>query len=162
MSTGDFPLEPLRKVRGLRLDRLETALRACREQWTAAERRREQAAEHWEQSVRQRQVFAEASWRELFDQGAPSGEAMRRHERHLAWLDQLVLQRQAELEQRTRVCEEASRALELAAAAWRQAHSKLDALGELKQAWLQQSRTKQQLREEQALEELMLRRNPLG
>lgn len=158
MSTGKFPLEPLCAVRSMRLRKLEAELRACREQWNAAEQRRVEARQGWEQSVQQRQDFAEASWKELFEHGAPTGEAMSRHERHLALLDQIILQRLAESEQCTRVCAEAAAALEQAAMAWQQANSKLDALGEMKQEWQRQSRNQQALREEHSLEELMLRR----
>ena len=157
-GTGPFPLEPLCAVRAMRLRKLEADLKACRERWRAAEQQRIEASERWEQSVQQRQHFADASWRELFDQGLPTGEAMRRHEHRLAWLDQIIVQTHAELEQRSRDCDEATAALELAATAWRRAHSKLDALGELKQEWLQQARNQQALREEHGLEELMLRR----
>lgn len=158
MSTGKFPLEPLCAVRSMRLRKLEVALRACREQWNTAEQRRAEAQERWEQSVQQRQDFAENSWKELFENGAPTGEAMTRHERHLALLDQLIVQRYAESEQCARACAEAAAALEQAATAWRQANSKLDALGEMKQEWQRQSRNQQALREEHSLEELMQRR----
>lgn len=157
-GAGKFPLEPLCAVRDMRLRKLEADLKACRALWHAAERQRVEAVERWEQSMRQRQDFAEASWRELFDSGTPTGEAMRRHEHHLAWLDQIIVQRHAEVEQRARECDEAAATLELAAAAWRRAHSKLDALGEMKQEWLRQSRSQQALRDEHSLEELMQRR----
>ncbi|GLQ87834.1 hypothetical protein [Dyella flagellata] len=160
MSHGadKFPLEPLCKVRGMRLRKLETEMKACREHWSAAERQRVEATEQWELSVRQRLDFAEASWHELFDHGPATGEAMSRHEHHLAWLDQIIAQRRGELEQRSQVCTEAAAALDLAAIAWRRAHGKLDALGEMKQEWLRESRSQQALREEHSLEELLLRR----
>lgn len=155
---GKFPLEPLCAVRGMRLRKLEADMKACRERWKAAERQRLDATERWEQSVRQRQDFVEASWKELFDKGPPTGEAMTRHEHHLAWLDQAAAQRHAELELRTREYAEAADALDLAATAWRRAHGKFEALGEMKQEWLNQSRSQQALREEHSLEELMQRR----
>lgn len=157
-SAAKFPLEPLCTVRAMRLRKLEADMKACREQWNAAEHLRIEASERWEQSVQQRQQFTESSWKELFDKGPPTGEAMTRHERHLAWLDQIIVQRQAELELCARACAEAAAALDLAATAWRRAHNKLDALGEMKQEWLQQSRSQQALREEHHLEELMLGR----
>ncbi|RUL79052.1 hypothetical protein [Dyella choica] len=159
MSAGPdkFPLEPLCRVRGIRLRKLETEMKACREHWSDAERQRIEATQQWEQSVRQREGFAETSWRELFDQGAPTGEAMNRHECHLAWLDQLIVHKHAELEQRTRASSEAAAALDLASAAWRRAHGKVEALGEMKQDWLRQTRSQEALREEHGLEELALR-----
>jgi len=161
MSARKFPLEPLCTVRDIRLRKLEAELKACRERWRAAEQLRVEAMQQWEQAVQQRQDFADASWKELFDQATPTAEAMRRHEHHLAWLDQIIVQRHAELERRSRECAEAEAALDVAATAWRSAHSKVDALGELKQEWLQQSRSQQALREEHNLEELMLRRTTL-
>jgi hypothetical protein len=161
MSAQKFPLEPLCTVRGIRLRKLEAELKACRERWNAAEQLRIETLQQWEKAVQQRQDFADASWKELFDQGTPTAEAMRRHEHHLAWLDQIIVQRHAELERRSRECAEAAAALDVAATAWRSAHSKVDALGEMKQEWLQQSRSQQALREEHSLEELMLRRTTL-
>ena len=161
MSARKFPLEPLCTVRDIRLRKLETELKACRERWRTAEQLRVEAMQQWEQAVQQRQDFADASWKELFDQATPTAEAMRRHEHHLAWLDQIIVQRHAELERRCRECAEAEAALDVAATAWRSAHSKVDALGEMKQEWLQQSRSQQALREEHNLEELMLRRTTL-
>ncbi|MBE1161430.1 hypothetical protein [Dyella acidiphila] len=156
-GTGKFPLEPLCTVRGMRLRKLEAELKACRAHWSAAEQQRAEAAERCAQTVQQRQDFAARSWRELFEQGAPTAEAMRRHEHHLALLDQLIAQCQAELAQRTRERDDAAAALDLAATAWQRAHHKLDALGELKQEWLRQTRSRQALHEEHGLEELMLR-----
>jgi hypothetical protein len=161
MSAHTFPLEPLCTVRGIRLRKLEAELKACRERWQAAENLRVEALQQWEQAVQQRQTFADTSWKELVEQGTPTAEAMRRHEHHLAWLDQLIVQRHAELERRSRECAEAEAALDVAATAWRSAHSKVDALGEMKQEWLQQSSSQQALREEHNLEELMLRRTTL-
>lgn len=161
MSARKFPLEPLCTVRDIRLRKLQAELKACRERWRAAENLRLEALQQWELAVRQRQDFADASWKELFDQGTPTAEAMRRHEHHLAWLDQIIVQRHAELERRSRECAEAEAALDVAATAWRSAHSKVDALGEMKQEWLQQLRSQQALREEHNLEELMLRRTTL-
>jgi len=104
MSARKFPLELLCTVRDIRLRKLETELKACRERWRAAEQLRVEAMQQWEQAVQQRQDFAGASWKELFDQGTPTAEAMRRHEHHLAWLDQIIVQRHAELERRSREC----------------------------------------------------------
>jgi flagellar biosynthesis chaperone FliJ len=140
----------------MRLRKLEAALRQCREHYDAAERQRVEAASRWEQSARQRQDFAETSWRELIDHGQPTGEAMSRHERRLAWLDQVIMQRRTELDTRTRECAEAKATLETAIATWRQARSKLDALGEMKQGWLRDARNQQTLREENNMEELLL------
>jgi len=155
-AMGSFPLEPLSRVRGMRLRKLEAALKQCREHYDAAERNRIEAAARREQSARQRQDFAETSWRELFDHGQPTGEAMSRHEYRLAWLDQVIMQRQAELEMHARECAEAKATLDAAAAAWRQARSKLDALGEMKQGWLRDARNQRALREEHSMEELLL------
>ena len=157
MSPGKFPLEPLCAVRTVRLRKLEAALRACRDKWNLAERLRVEAGTCSEQAVQQRQDFAEASWSDLFDGAAPTGEAMARHERHLALLDQIVAQRLAELEERTLESTTAAADLDEAVSAWRQAHSKLEALGEMKQEWQREARSQQGLREEHSLEELMQR-----
>lgn len=157
MSPGKFPLEPLCAVRTVRLRKLEAVLRACRERWNAAERQRIEASARWEQAVQQRQDFAQTSWSELFGSAMPTGEAMARHECHLALLDQIIRQRLTELEERTLECTAAAAELDEAASAWRQAHSKLEALGEMKQEWQREARSQQGLREEHSLEELMQR-----
>lgn len=160
-SVSKFPLESLRSVREIRLRKLETEMKACRERWAVAERRRIEATERWEQSLQHRENFAASSWREMLDKGSPTGAALNRHERHLALLDQVVRQLRTETETRTHECAAATEALDQAAAAWRRARSKLDALGEMKQEWLREAQSQQALREEHSLEELMLRRTTL-
>ncbi|WP_266167803.1 hypothetical protein [Dyella subtropica] len=151
-----FPLEPLCTVRGIRLHKLEAALRHCREQYERAEHQRLEAAARCEQATQERQAFAETSWRQLLEGGQLLGEALNKHERHLALLDQQIQQRHAELETSERERAQAKAAMEEAATAWQQARNKLDALGEMKQGWLREARNQQALREEHSVEELML------
>ncbi|KRE94446.1 hypothetical protein ASG87_17740 [Frateuria sp. Soil773] len=160
MSTNQFPLEPLRHVRDIRLRALESALQRCRARHDEAERQRAAAQAQLEQAQADRQSFATSSWRDLFDDGVPTALAMARYERHLALLDHGIGASRLVLAERERECAEAAAELEAAAAAWRQARRKLDAVGELKQGWLREARNRIEWREEQSLEELLLHQAP--
>ena len=160
MSTGKFPLEPLRAVRGIRLHALENELRLWRERHRLAESERDAANERLQQATFARQDFADRAWTGMFAAGTPTALAADRYERHLALLDHDIRQRRAELEARERECAEALEQLEGAAAAWRQARGKLDAVDEMKQGWLREMRGRIEWSEEQNLEELFLRRAP--
>lgn len=161
MSTGKFPLEPLRTVRDIRLRALENELKLWRERHAQASAERDAADERLRQATFTRQDFADRAWTGMFAGGAPTGLAMDRYERHLALLDHEISQRRAELDTRERECAEALEQLEGAAAAWRHARGKLDAVDEMKQGWLREVRGRIEWSEEQNLEELFLRRAPL-
>lgn len=157
MSAGKFPLEPLCTLRGIRLKTIEAELRRCRELFDQAEARRSDAVAALDNARELRRDFAESSWLQLFAQEGPTGSAMDRHERHLALLDHGIEQRQAELLVCEQASAEASAVLENALAFWRKARSKLDAVGEMKQEWQRTMRNHQDRREEQNMEELVLR-----
>ena len=160
MSAGKFPLEPLRTVRGIRLHALETELKQCRERHRLADEERMAADERLQQETFARQDFADRSWTGMFANGTPTALAIDRYERHLALLDHQLVLRRAELDQREIACAQAQDALDRAAAAWRQARGKLDAVDEMKQGWLREMRGRIEWSEEQNLEELFLRRAP--
>lgn len=157
MSTGKFPLEPLCTVRGIRLRVLEAELKRCRELHDQAEQQYLAAADALALARQSRQDFAAASWQQLFDSHNPTGSAMDRHERHLALLDQVIEERKATLANCEQACAETRAALDQAVAAWRQGRNKLDAVGEMKQEWQREIRSRQELHEEHSLEELLLR-----
>jgi hypothetical protein len=158
-GTRQFPLEPLRAVRGIRLVALEAELQRCRERHAQAERQREEAERSLEQAVRAREGFAADSWQRLMVDGTPTALAMDRHERRLALLDHAIGQCRLACEVQAAACEEARLASETAVRAWRKARSKFDAVDEMKQGWLRNLRGRDELREEHNLEELLLRRN---
>lgn len=157
MSAGTFPMEPLRTVRGIRLRALESALQQCRERHAVAEQEREAAEEHVRQATFARQDFAERAWTGMFAAGTPTALAMDRYERHLALLDQHIAQRRGELAVCEQAAAETQAALEQAAAAWRRARNKLDAVDQMKQEWLRERRSQAEASEERNLEELFLR-----
>jgi flagellar biosynthesis chaperone FliJ len=157
VSAGKFPLEPLCTLRAIRLKTIEAELRRCREHFDQIEARRLEAVDALDGARRMRQTFADASWQQLFEQGGPTGSAMDRHERHLAWLDHAIEERQVSLQACEQASAEASITLDGAVASWRKARSKLDAVGEMKQEWQRTMRSHEDRREEQNMEELMLR-----
>ena len=152
-----FPLEPLYAVREIRLRALEQALQAAREVRDQAARQHRQAELRLQEAGEQRARFAADGWRALFAQGAPSGAATAGYERHLQLLDHRIAQARAELDASAQALAEAQAAFDTAAAAWRRSRGKLDAIGTLKQDWLRASRGRSEAREEQGLEELLLR-----
>lgn len=160
MSAGKFPLEPLRTVRGIRLHALETELKQSRERHRLADEERMAADERLRQETFARQDFADRAWTGMFASGTPTALAIDRYERHLALLDHQLVLRRAELDEREIACAQAQDALDRAAAAWRQARGKLDAVDEMKQGWLREMRGRIEWSEEQNLEELFLRRAP--
>ena len=159
-SARQFPLESLRAVRGIRLTALEAELQRCRERYAQAERQREEAERSLEQARLARESFAVDSWQQLMAEGISTALAMDRHERRLALLDHAMGQCRLAFDVQAAACEEARMASEMAAQAWRQGRSKLDAVNEMKQGWLRDLRGRDELREEHNLEELLLRRNP--
>lgn len=160
MSTGKFPLEPLRTVRDIRLRALENELKLWRERHRLAEAERDASDERLRQATFSRQDFADRAWTGMFASGTPTALAIDRYERHLSLLDHEIAQCREELATRERACAEALEQLEGAAAAWRQARGKLDAVEEMKQGWLREMRGRIEWSEEQNLEELFLRRAP--
>ncbi|WP_426702937.1 hypothetical protein ACPPVV_08055 [Rhodanobacter sp. Col0626] len=160
--SGKFPLEPLCLLRGIRLRGFEAELRSCRERYDQVEGERLAAVESLAQTLRLRSEFAENSWRKLFERNCPTGSAMDRHERHLALLDQGIVEHQAHLVACEQVSDDARLMLDAALAAWRKARSKLDAVGEMKQEWQRSARSQQERLEEQSLEELALRQAPIS
>lgn len=161
MSQGarQFPLESLRAVRGIRLLALEAELKRCRERHAQAEQQRDEAQRALEQARHARENFAVDSWMRLMRDGGPSALAMDRYERRLALLDHVIDQCRLTCELQTAACEEACAASDAAARAWRQARSKLDAVDEMKQGWLRDLRSRDELREEHNLDELLLKRS---
>ncbi|HEV2682287.1 MAG TPA: hypothetical protein VGV14_17415 [Rhodanobacter sp.] len=157
MNTGKFPLDPLCTLRNIRLKTIEAELRRCRRHFDEAEARRLEAVDALDGARRMRQAFADASWQQLFEHGGPTGSAMDRHERHLALLDHGIEERQVALQACEQASAEASIALDGALAFWRKARSKLDAVGEMKQEWQRTMRNHEDRREEQNMEELVLR-----
>ncbi len=160
MSAAGFPLEPLRDVRGIRLRTLEAELKRSQQQHAQAEAQWHAAEATLAAARQRREDFAAASWQQLFEQGQPTGLALDRHERHLALLDQEIAARHEELIASEQALAEALKLLELASTAWRQARKKLDAVGELKLEWQRGVRRHEEWREEQNLEELLLRPTP--
>ena len=160
MSASKFPLEPLRTVRGIRLHALETELKQCRERHHIADEERMAADERLQQASFARQDFADRAWAGMFADGAPTALAIDRYERHLQLLDHQIALCRAALDEREIACAQAQEALDRAAAAWRQARGKLDAVDEMKQGWLREMRGRIEWSEEQSLEELFLQRAP--
>ena len=157
MSVGKFPLEPLCTLRGIRLKAIEAELRRCRQHFDEVEAQRLEAVDALDSARRMRQTFADASWQQLFEDGGPTGSAMDRHERHLALLDHAIEEHHAALQACEQVSAEAATALDGTLAFWRKARSKLDAVGEMKQEWQRTIRNHEDRREEQNMEELVLR-----
>lgn len=155
-----FPLEPLLGVRRMRARSLESELQRCRGRQVEAESQRDQARCDLQTAGEQREVYRIETWRKLFEGSVPTGLATSRYKQHLAFLDQRVGQLRSALEAREKALQEAAEAVEAAAVVWRKAWRKLDAVDQMKQGWQRDEHSRSELREEMAMEELLVHRAP--
>ncbi len=157
-KTSAFPLEPLRAMRVVRKRILENDLQRCRHAHAEAEARRDEAETRLRSACVERQEYCVQTWRRLFNDGTPTGLATSRYKKHLALLDQRIDACQQDLQ----VCEadvaETLATVEAAAVIWRRASRKLDAVEQMKQCFARDARHRVDIRDEQAVEELLLRR----
>jgi chromosome segregation ATPase len=84
--------------------------------------------------------------------GAHPAGWIKRHERHLDFLDASIREVQQGLETAWQQVSDARSELELALAEWRQVQSKCDALQSMREAWQASQRSSLERREEQAVE----------
>lgn len=153
-----FPLEPLRTVRTIRVRTHLAELQRRRREHADAEAQRERAAEQLQQARDARAAYCARAWRGLLADGSLTALATDRHEKRLALLDQQIEHLVDVLDSRERTAAETLAEVETAAAAWRQAHRKLEAVEEMRRRWQQQANTHAELQEERGLEELSTRR----
>lgn len=152
-----FPLEPLSRVRSVRLRAAVARVAEVRAAFDAIVNERDEIAQRLV-AARTHRVNYQAGWIREMAEGAHPVTWIKRHERYLELLDasiEEVQRAQAAAEQRVA----AARAeLDAALAEWRRVQAKCDALQSMRRDWQVEQRCEQERREEQAVEELRLAR----
>lgn len=153
-----FPLEPLSRVRNVRLRTAVARVAEVRAAFDATVNARDEIAQRLV-AARRHRVDYQAGWIREMAEGAHPVSWIKRHERYLELLDasiEEVRQSQAAAEQQVA----AARAeLDAALAEWRRVQAKCDALQSMRREWQAGQRCEQERRDEQAVEELRLARS---
>lgn len=152
-----FPLEPLSRVRNVRLRCALARVAERRVAFDAAVQVRDEIARRLQAAQAHRGNYRDGWTREMAADAHPA-DWIRRHERHLDFLDASIREVQQGLETAVQQVSDAQSELELALAEWRQVQSKCDALQSMREAWQASRRSSLERREEQAVEELRLAR----
>jgi len=150
-----FPLEPLRRVRDLRLDAARRTLTQCRIDMENALRRRDIAKLAWSGAVDRR-----ARHQRECALAASNIDAtvvwLGRADRHRLLIDAEIARCEIQLRGMDEELERARQAFADAFAAYRRAQSKVDALDNFRGEWARKQQRELERREEQAGEELYL------
>lgn len=152
-----FPLEPLSRVRNVRLRAALARAGEVRAAFDAAVNERDEIAQRLVAARRHRANYQAAWIREMAGDVHPVSW-VRRRERYLGLLDasiEEVRQSQAAAERQVAT---ARAELDAALAEWRRVQAKCDALQSMRHEWQARQRNEQERREEQAVEELRLAR----
>lgn len=152
-----FPLEPLSRVRSVRLRAAVARVAEGRAAFDATVNERDEIAQRLV-AARKHRVNYQAAWvREMAEDAHPASW-IERHERYLELLDASIEEvRQSQVAAEQRVV--AARAvLDTALAEWRRVQAKCDALQSMRREWQVEQRREQERHEEQAVEELRLAR----
>lgn len=152
-----FPLEPLSRVRNVRLHCALARVAERRAAFDAAVQARDEIARRL-QAAQAHRVNYRNGWTREMAAGVHPASWIRRHERHLDFLDASIREVQRGLEIAGQHVSDAHSELVQAVAEWRQVQSKCDALQSMREEWRASQRSDRERREEQAVEELRLAR----
>lgn len=152
-----FPLDPLCKVRALRLQNALRAVRECRAALDAAEAVRDEAAQRLHAAIQHHDEYRDQWLREM-SRGTHGAAWIKRHERHLILLETDIEQLRQRLAEAEDDVQRARAALDEALAAYRRMQAKADALQSYRQTWSAQQHQEQERRDERAVEDLRLPR----
>jgi len=151
-----FPLEPLRRVRDLRLDAAQRVVAQRRVEVEQALRRRDAAKDAWTDAIDSRARHQRDCAQATSDSAAPAVTWLRRADRHRQLIDAQIARCEALLRGTDEELERARAAFAEAFTAFRQAQAKVDALDTFRGEWKRKQRHDEDRREEQAGEELYL------
>ncbi|HEY0179084.1 MAG TPA: hypothetical protein VGC30_05570 [Dokdonella sp.] len=149
-----FPLEPLSRVRDLRLEAAQRRVAECRDEVARAEQRREQARTARGKLVEQRRNHQRERERELSGTDALAPGRLARGERYRAWIDAEIVKCEAILASADAAVAQAEAKLAEELAALHRAQAKVDALQTFRQEWASGVQRERERQEEQAGEEL--------
>jgi len=151
-----FPLEPLRKVRDLRLDAARRALAERRAEMEEALRRRDLARQAWTDAVDWRARHQRECARAATESETIAVIWLGRADRHRSLIDAEIAKNALLLRGKEEELERTRAAFNEAFAVVRKAQSKVDALENFRDGWQRKRRHEQDRREEQAGEVLYL------
>lgn len=153
-----FPLEPLSRVRNVRLRCAQALVAERRAAFDETSAVRDDIAQRL-QAAQAHRVDYRADWaREMAEAAHPAGW-IKRHERHLELIDAGIGEVRERLAASEEKVAEARAELDDALAEWRRVQSKCDAIDSMREDWKSRQRVEQERREEQAVEELRLARD---
>jgi len=149
-----FPLEPLSRVRDLRLEAEQRLVTACRAELAKAEQRLEMARKARGEIADQRVRHQQACQAAMSDPSTLVADWFDRAERHRNWLDAAIVRGDAAIAGAMEDVEKARMKLAEQIAVLRRAQAKVDALQAFRGEWQRGERREQERQEEQASEEL--------
>ncbi|WP_300621182.1 hypothetical protein [Dokdonella sp.] len=149
-----FPLEPLTRVRDLRLEAQQKRVTECRAEVAQAEQLREQARQARSDTGDRRSAHQRACESALDDPLRLAPGWLERAERHREWLDNEIVRGDAAVAAADRQVAQAEARLREEIAKLRAAQAKVDALENFRDEWTRKRQSEQERREEQDGEEL--------
>ena len=151
-----FPLEPLRRVRDLRLDAARRVLAERRAEMEEALRKRDAAKDAWAEAVEWRARHQRECARAATEHETIAVIWLGRADRHRALIDAEIARSALLLRGKEEELERARTAFGEAFAAVRHAQSKVDALENFRDGWQKKQQHERDRREDEAGEELYL------
>ncbi len=149
-----FPLEPLSRVRDLRLDAQQKRVTECRNEVQQAEQLLQKALKMRSDVFDRRSAHQNTCHEALLDPQHLAPGWLERAERHREWLDNELIKGTAIVAQAERLVEQAQERLREEVAKLRAAQAKVDALENFRGEWTRQVQNEEERREEQDGEEL--------
>jgi len=151
-----FPLEPLSRVRDLRLEAARRLVEQRRADVEQALRRRDVAKQAWSEAVERRARHQRDCAQATSSAEVPDVLWLRRADRHRLLIDAQIAKCETLLRGMDEELERARQAFAEAFTAFRQAQAKVDALEKFHGEWKRKQLHERDRREEQAGEELYL------
>lgn len=148
-----FPLEPLCRVRDLRLEAIQKRVAECRAEVTRAEQRRDLAKQTRSDVGDRRRAHLQACQDALEDPQRMAPDWLERAERHRLWLDGEIVKSDAAVAAAEKEVVQAEAKLREEIVQLRRAQAKVDALEKFRGDWSRRSQAEQERREEQDGEE---------
>jgi|GEM_PF-2070302 hypothetical protein len=149
-----FPLEPLKRVRDLRLEAAQRVVAERRAELARAERQLEVARQARTDIGRRRAGHLAACEAAMSDPATLVADWFERAERHRAWLDSEILRADGVIAGAEQEVARAQARLAEEIAALRRAQAKVDALETFRGEWQRGVQRERERQEEQASEEL--------
>lgn len=149
-----FPLEPLSRVRDLRLEAVQKRVAECRAEVARVEQRRDLAKQARSDVGDRRRAHLYACEHAFDDPQKLAPDWLERAERHRQWLDHEIVKSDAAVAAAEKEVVQAEAKLREEIVQLRRAQAKVDALENFRDDWSRKRQVEQERREEQDGEEL--------